>query len=166
MSTMTTSTQSGLVEKNAELDRREFFTKLGLGSLGVAAAGTLAFYYQFLSPNVLFEPSPIVNAGALDRYPPGSVTLDLNSAIYLVHIAEGYFSLSAICTHLGCMTAWKPELGMIACPCHGSRFNQEGQKLAGPAPKPLPWLKTWVSDDGDLMVDRSVTVPQFQFLRV
>ena len=163
---MTTTTQPGPAQNDIELDRREFFIKMGLGSLGIAAAGTLAFYYQFLSPNVLFEPSPIVNAGALDRYPLGSVTLDVNSAIYLVHIAEGYFSLSAICTHLGCMTAWKPELNMIACPCHGSRFNREGQKLAGPAPKPLPWLKAWISDEGDLMVDRSVTIPQLQFLRV
>ncbi len=163
---MTATTQHEPLQKSAELDRREFFTKIGLGSLGIAAAGTLAFYYQYLSPNVLFEPSPIVNAGALDRYPLGSVTLDVNSAIYLIHIADGYFSLSAICTHLGCVTAWKPELKMIACPCHGSRFNIEGQKLAGPAPKPLPWLKAWVNDDGELMVDRSITIPQFQFLRV
>ncbi len=166
MPTMTTPTQTDRLETGYELDRREFFTKLGLGSLGLASAGALAFYYRYLSPSVLFEPSPIVNAGPLDRYPAGSVTLDVDSAIYLVHIAEGYFSLSAICTHLGCMTAWKPELNMIACPCHGSRFNREGQKLAGPAPKPLPWLKTWLSDDGELMVDRSVTIPQLQFLRV
>ena len=166
MQTMTTTTQTELVQKGPELDRREFFTKLGLGSLGVAAAGTLAFYYQYLSPNVLFEPSPIVNEGNPEGYPLGSVTLDVNAAIYVIHIAEGYFSLSAICTHLGCMTAWKQELGIIACPCHGSRFSIEGQKLAGPAPKPLPWLKTWMSDDGDLMIDRSVTIPQLQFLRV
>lgn len=166
MPSMTTPTETDHLETGYELDRREFFTKLGLGSLGVAAAGTLAFYYRYLSPRVLFEPSPIVNAGPLDRYPLGSVTLDVNSAIYLIHLGEGYFSLSAICTHLGCMTAWKPELNMIACPCHGSRFSREGQKLAGPAPKPLPWLKAWLSDDGDLMVDRSVTIPQFRFLRV
>ncbi len=163
---MTTTTQAPLTQEGSSLDRREFFTKLGLGSLGVAAVGTLAFYYQYLSPNVLFEPSPIVNSGKPENYPLGSVTLDVNSAIYLIHIAEGYFSLSAICTHLGCMTAWKPEENMIACPCHGSRFSEEGQKMAGPAPKPLPWLKTWISDDGDLMVDRSVTIPQLQFLRV
>ncbi len=148
------------------LDRRDFFTKLGLGSLGIAAAGTIAFYYQYLSPNVLFEPSPIVNAGRAENYTVGSVTLDVNSAIYLVRIADGYFSLSAICTHLGCMTAWKPELNQIACPCHGSRFDREGKKIEGPAPKPLPWLKTWISDDGDLMVDRSAIIPPFQFLRV
>jgi len=30
----------------------------------------------------------------------------------------------------------------------------------------LPWLKTWVSDDGDLMVDRSTTVRPLEFVRV
>lgn len=149
-----------------EISRRNFFSRLGLGSLGVAAAGTLTFAYQFLSPNVLYEASPIVNAGTPDTYPVGSVTLDVNSQIYLVHLQEGFFSLSAICTHLGCMTAWRPELGIIACPCHGSRFNREGQKLAGPAPKPLPWLKTWLSDDGDIMVDRSTIIHPLEFLRI
>ena len=43
------------------VSRRQFFAKLGLGSLGIAAAGTAAFAYQFLEPNVLYEPSPIVN---------------------------------------------------------------------------------------------------------
>ena len=149
-----------------ELNRREFFTKLGLGSLGVAALGTLTFYYRYLTPNVLFEASPIVNAGKPEDYPQDSVTLDPNSGIYLIHTNQGYFSLNAVCTHLGCLTAWKSDLGVIACPCHGSRFSREGQKLAGPAPKPLPWLKTWLSDEGDVMVDRSITVPAMQFLRI
>jgi cytochrome b6-f complex iron-sulfur subunit len=149
-----------------DVSRREFFLRLGLGSLGIAAAGTAVFAYQFLSPNVLFEPSPIINAGKPESYPLDSVTLDVNSGIYLIHSKEGFFSLSAVCTHLGCLTAWKPELGIIACPCHGSKFKQDGEKIEGPAPKPLPWLKTWVSDEGDLMVDRSTTVRQLEFVRV
>ena len=135
--------------------------KLGLGSLSIAAAGTAAFAYQFLSPNVLFEPSPIVNAGKPENYAVDSVTLDVNSGIYLIHAQEGFFALSAVCTHLGCLTAWKPELGIIACPCHGSKFNRDGQKIEGPAPKPLPWLQTWVSDEGDLMVDRSINYSSY-----
>lgn len=149
-----------------EVSRREFFVKLGLGSLAIAGAGTAVFAYQFLSPNVLFEPSPIINAGKPQSYPLDSVTLDANSGIYLIHSQEGFFSLSAVCTHLGCLTAWKPELGMIACPCHGSKFKQDGEKIEGPAPKPLPWLKTWVSDEGDLMVDRSTTVRPLEFVRL
>jgi cytochrome b6-f complex iron-sulfur subunit len=144
------------------MNRRKFFARLGLGSLGIAAAGTAAFGYQFLEPTVLFEPSPVVNAGKPDRYPLDSVTLDVNSGIYIIHSEEGYFSLSAVCTHLGCLTAWKPELNQIACPCHGSKFEQTGKKIEGPAPKPLPWKRIWVNDDGDLLVDRSTDVPALQ----
>ncbi len=159
-------------EPGKEFDRRAFFVKLGLGSLSIAAAGTAAFSYQFLSPNVLYEPSPIVNAGKPENYALNSVTLDVNSGIYLIHAAEGFFALSAICTHLGCMTAWKPELGIIACPCHGSKFyvfearKTPGEKIEGPAPRPLPWLQTSLSDDGDLMVDRSKQIEPMKFLRV
>ena len=163
---MTTEIAAKPADTDQELNRRRFFTQLGLGSLGVAAAGTLMFYYRYLSPNVLFEASPVVNAGKTENYPVDSVTLDATSGIYLIHVAEGFFSLNAVCTHLGCLTAWKPEANAIACPCLGSRFSREGQKLAGPAPKPLPWLKTWLSDDANLMVDRSVIIPSLQYLRI
>lgn len=152
-----------------EVNRRQFFAKLGLGSLSIAAVGTAAFSYQYLEPNVLYEPSPVVNAGKPDRYPLGSVTIDVNSGIYIIHSDQGYFSLSAVCTHLGCMTAWKPELNIIACPCHGSKFEPSGKKIEGPAPKPLPWKRTWINDDGDLLVDRSTDVPPLapdSFVRV
>lgn len=153
-------------ESAQEISRRDFFTRMGLGSLGIAAVGTLTFAYRYLSPNVLYEPSPIVNAGRPDSYPLHSVTLDPNMAIYIIHMEQGFFSLSAICTHLGCMTAWKQSLGIIACPCHGSKFNREGVKIAGPAPKPLPWYKLWLNDDGDLMVDRSTIIAPMHFLRI
>ncbi len=151
---------------SVEINRRAFFAKIGLGSLAIAAAGTAGFAYQYLSPNVLYEPSPIVNLGKPEDFALDSVTMDPNAAIYLVHIAEGFFALSAICTHLGCLTAWNQELGMIKCPCHGSEFTRTGVKIEGPAPKPLPWLKTWVSDEGELMVDRSTDIHPLQFLRI
>src|SRR5208282_6096967 len=72
-------------EPGNEFDRRAFFVKLGLGSLSIAAAGTAAFSYQFLSPNVLYEPSPIVNAGKPENYAVDSVTMDVNAGIYLIH---------------------------------------------------------------------------------
>lgn len=151
---------------NPGLDRREFFIRMGLGSLGVAAAGTAAFAYQFLSPNVLFEPSPVVNMGKPESYPLDSVTLDVDTRVFVVHDKEGFFALNAVCTHLGCLTAWKPEIDTIACPCHGSKFTRQGVKKEGPAPKPLPWLRMWLSDEGDLMVDRGTDIRPMQFVRV
>jgi cytochrome b6-f complex iron-sulfur subunit len=149
-----------------EFDRRAFFAKIGLGSLGLAAAGTTGFAYEFLSPNVLYEPSPIVNVGKPENFAVDSVSLEVNAGIYVVRAAEGFFALNAVCTHLGCLTTWNQELGVIACPCHGSKFNRNGEKIEGPAPKPLPWLKTWVSDEGDLMIDRSINIRPLQFLRI
>jgi len=139
---------------------------MGLGSMGIAAAGTAVFGYQFLSPNVLYEPSPVVNMGKPEGYQLDSVTLDVDARIFVIHSREGFFSLNAVCTHLGCLTAWKPEIDTIACPCHGSKFDRDGVKIAGPAPKPLPWLKMWLSDEGDLMVDRSAEIRPQQFVRV
>ena len=150
----------------AGLNRRQFFVRIGLGSVAVAAAGTGVFGYQFLTPNVLYEPSPTVNAGRPESYPPDSVTLDPQTGIFVVNSAQGFYALQATCTHLGCLTAWKPELGIIACPCHGSKFNRDGTKIAGPAPKPLPWLRMWLSDDGNLMVDRSTTLGARQLVKV
>jgi cytochrome b6-f complex iron-sulfur subunit len=149
-----------------DLGRREFFVKLGVGSLIVAGAGTALFAYQYLSPNVLYEPSPVVNEGKPEQYPAESVTLDPAKGIYVVRADEGFYALSAVCTHLGCLTAYKPEVGIIACPCHGSKFRRDGTKIEGPAPKPLPWLRVWINDEGDLMVDRSSAVAERQFVRV
>lgn len=154
--------------KNEECEdctRRQFFSKLGISSLIVAGAGSGLFTYEYFSPNVLFEASPIVKAGKPEQFPSDSVTLDAQNGIYLVNGPKGYYALGAICTHLGCLTAWKPELDLIACPCHGSRFNRDGIKVAGPAPEPLPWLKVWLSDDGYLMVDRSTTLTVQEFLK-
>jgi cytochrome b6-f complex iron-sulfur subunit len=145
--------------ESSELSRRQFFVKFGATSLAVAGAGVCVFGLQYLSPSVLYEPSPTVNVGRPEHYTVGSVTLDLRHSIFVVHDQEGFYALSAVCTHLGCLSVWKPEAGVIACPCHGSSFQKDGSVIAGPAPRPLPWLKMWMSDDGSLMVDRSDIVP-------
>jgi cytochrome b6-f complex iron-sulfur subunit len=157
--------KSAATDECADCTRRQFFSRLGVGSLVVAAAGTGLFAYEYFSPNVLFEASPIVKAGKPDQFAPNTVTLDPQSGIYLVNGPKGFYALGAICTHLGCLTAWKPELNLIACPCHGSRFNPDGVKVAGPAPEPLPWLKVWLADDGYLMVDRSQKLKVQEFVK-
>ncbi len=146
--------------------RRQFFVRLGMGSVAIAGAGSAIFAYQFLSPNVLYEPPATVNAGKPESYEPNSVTLHPEFAIYVVRAPEGFFALSATCTHLGCLTAWNQELGIIACPCHGSKFKSDGTKITGPAPRPLPHLKMWLNDEGDLMVDRSTPLARDEFVRV
>ena len=37
------------------------------------------------------------------------------------------------CPHLGCALKWNPREHSWYCPCHGSRFSEEGKRLDGPA---------------------------------
>lgn len=46
-------------------------------------------------------------------------------------------TLSARCTHLGCLVAFDSAERAWECPCHGSRFDTEGNVLQGPATQPL-----------------------------
>src|SRR5689334_18208413 len=110
-------------EECKDCSRRKFFSQLGLGSLVVAGAGSGLFSYEYFSPNVLFESSPVVKAGRPDQFPANVPVLDPRNGIYVVNSDKGFYALGAICTHLGCLTAWKPDLNRIACPCHGSQFN-------------------------------------------
>ena len=45
------------------------------------------------------------------------------------------------CPHLGCALKWNPQEHSWDCPCHGSRFAENGQLLDNPATGPLKCRK-------------------------
>jgi len=146
--------------------RRDFLNEMTLGALGVAGLGSVAVTYQFFSPNVLFEPPTTFRAGSPDLYPVHSVTFLQDQQVYIVRMPEGFYAVSAVCTHLGCVTQWKPDAEMIACPCHGSKFKSDGTKIEGPAPRPLPHFGISLTADGELLVDKLQNIKSQQVLKV
>ena len=38
-----------------------------------------------------------------------------------------------VCPHMGCRLIWNPEEKTYECPCHGSRFDEEGRLMDDPA---------------------------------
>ena len=47
-------------------------------------------------------------------------------------------TVSAVCTHEGCLVRFNRAQISWDCPCHGSRFSVDGEVLSGPAVEDLP----------------------------
>jgi cytochrome b6-f complex iron-sulfur subunit len=150
---------------SADRTRRDFLTSIGLGACAAACAGSGFVTLDYLKPKVLFEPPAAFRAGNPLDFPEGSVRFNKQHKAYVIGGAGGVYALSAVCTHLGCITRFRSDENVIACPCHGSRFDLEGNVVHGPAPRPLPWLEVRQERSGALMVDTSVVIPRGKVLK-
>jgi len=146
--------------RDSPLNRRRFCQLTGLAACTAAVGGATALTADFLRPRALFEPSTRFVAGTPDAFDLGTVLTNQDHRAYVVRGSEGFRALSAVCTHLGCVTRYQPDQQVIACPCHGSRFALDGEVLAGPAPRPLPHFEMTLTTQGEIEVDTAVRVPE------
>jgi cytochrome b6-f complex iron-sulfur subunit len=148
-----------------ESTRRDFLARMGIGACAAAALGSGVVTLDFLKPKVLFEPPTTFHAGSTLDYPEGTVRFNKAQKAYVIGGGGGIYALSAVCTHLGCITRFLSDENAIACPCHGSRFDLEGNVSHGPAPRSLPWLEVTADAAGNLVVDTSVVIPHGKVLK-
>jgi cytochrome b6-f complex iron-sulfur subunit len=92
----------------------------------------------------------------LTEYPQGSLP-DAESvydpAIYAGMRDYGLVALYQKCPHLGCRVPSCDSSRWFECPCHGSQYNQAGEKKAGPAPRGMDRFAISVDAANNVSVD-------------
>jgi cytochrome b6-f complex iron-sulfur subunit len=132
--------------------RRAFLRLLGKGSVALAFLVQVVAAARAFVPNVLYEPLRRFKLRKPGDYPPG-ITFSPDRRVFVVRDDDAFRVISAVCTHLGCTVQWKPDQRRFDCPCHGSRFKDDGTVIGGPAPRALACYAVALSPDGYLEVN-------------
>lgn len=120
------------------VSRRAFLRNAVLGSVGVSLAGITAGSIVFAWNNKTGAfggeiPVP------LELVPPVGEAPYRNQGgkFYIINNEDGALAVYWKCVHLGCTVPWNEDADQWICPCHGSVYNRFGERVAGPAPRPL-----------------------------
>jgi cytochrome b6-f complex iron-sulfur subunit len=139
--------------------RRDFLkiTWGAAGALALVEAGGVVL--SFFSPRVVEGAfGGVIEAGAVESFLSGSVTPFTQGRFFLVRMLDGGFvALYRKCTHLGCAVPWMPAENRFVCPCHGSAFEQDGQVINAPAPRPLDRFAITI-ENGIVKVDTGTPI--------
>jgi len=137
-------------DKMPDPSRRDFLKLTTTALLAASGLIGLAGLIRFLD----FQPGPApkteFDLGPASNFPSGTQTVISDVPALLTHNQAGFSALSLICTHLGC-TVWQDANG-LTCPCHGSRYDDKGNVLQGPAKKPLASLRVELTAAGHVIV--------------
>ncbi|MFA9238683.1 MAG: Rieske 2Fe-2S domain-containing protein [Candidatus Paceibacteria bacterium] len=133
-----------------ETNRRDF---IGYSFAAVAAVGGAA---SLVGMKQAWDPLPSVLAGGfteiqlsgLKAGTPETFTwrgkpifvlkksADMEKTDRDLVVGEDRFTVAiGLCTHLGCIPAWKKDIWK--CACHGGEFNASAKQTFGPPPRPL-----------------------------
>ncbi len=171
-----------LDEQALGVTRRQFLNRGVVGAFGLALSGFGASTIAFLWPSGAGGFGAKVNAGSLDDIKAGIA--DGNGFLYFAEartwfteypadaikdaakfyeggvlegMKAGINALYQKCPHLGCRVPSCVSSQWFECPCHGSKYNQVGEKKAGPAPRGMDRFNVVISG-GAVTVDTGLVV--------
>jgi glycine/D-amino acid oxidase-like deaminating enzyme/nitrite reductase/ring-hydroxylating ferredoxin subunit len=91
--------------------------------------------YHFVADRIAIHETDSVK-----RVIPGNGKIvEINNEKIAVYRAEDgtIHALSPVCTHAGCIVNWNDAEKTWDCPCHGARYDVDGNVLTGPATRNL-----------------------------
>ena len=140
--------------------RRSFLSVL-VGLIGTGITAVLAYTIGRFTIAPAFSKAPAANwieVGKLASLPENQLIrksilvtqeagwgrFNATRLLWIMRKGESLTIFSGVCPHLGCTVNSKEE--HFICACHGSKWDTQGQKLAGPAPRPLDALEYQVEN--------------------
>ncbi|MBI5052529.1 MAG: Rieske 2Fe-2S domain-containing protein [Chloroflexi bacterium] len=129
------------------LSRRSFL-QISFSASGLLTLGGLIKYLGYQT-----ETSSAQKTFTLDKpstYSIHSATHIASARAWMFRDEKGLYAISTLCPHLGC--AVERREGDYLCPCHGSRFLQNGDVVNGPATRGLNFIRVSVGAEGKLQV--------------
>lgn len=148
----------------ATTTRRRLLFWLSGATLAGSALVSVISNLVFMRPRVTYGQPSRFSLGKPEDFPLGTrISMNLEH-VCVVREDAGLAAISIKCTHLGC-TVGVSDTG-FDCPCHGSRFDQDGNVIGGPAPTHLPWYKVSLAPNGDLEIDKSIEVEPGTYFRL
>jgi cytochrome b6-f complex iron-sulfur subunit len=157
--------------------RRQFFNRGIIALFGFALAAFGAQVIAFLWPQPKGGFGSKINIGKVDdvltkiddgggfyylpegrmwvtQYPASALgkAASVYPAPVLAGMAAGVVALYQKCPHLGCRVPSCATSKWFECPCHGSQYNQAGEKKGGPAPRGMDHFGVAVAG-GSITVD-------------
>ena len=161
---MNRQSNSGLKEKAGLPTGKRSFVALLIGFIWAGITGTIgAVAARFVAEPIASAASPAnwTDIGTLKDIPDGKptkrdVAIQQNSgwarfnslrSVWIIKRDQKTTVFSATCPHLGCTV--DATTNGFACPCHGSSWSANGEKIGGPTPRNLDVLESRV--DGDTL---------------
>ncbi|MFZ4579787.1 MAG: ubiquinol-cytochrome c reductase iron-sulfur subunit [Myxococcota bacterium] len=144
--------------------RRSFLWRLGCLALGVAGIEAVWATFSFAKAPVSYGQPMKRNLGDPDGFAPGTAVLVDEARVFVLRDDQGLRAMSSSCTHLGCNVRADGESNGYVCPCHGSRYDDQGHVVGGPAPRSLPFYRLEKDKRGRLVVDLGAPVDATQRL--
>ena len=154
---------SGAQPDKKTISRRRLLIYTWIGAaiivLGELIGGTFAFLWpRRRGP----KDETVFIAGKLADFKVGEIVPFRKERAFILRTEGGFLALSAVCTHLHCIVNWNEALKRFECPCHGAKFNQDGEVLEGPPPRPLDLYRLQIVE-GKLVIDRAKPIERSKF---
>ena len=145
------------------ISRRRLMAYAWMGAAAIVMGELIFGTFAFLWPR---RKGPKVEtvfiAGKVTDFKVGEIIPFRKERTFILRTEGGFLAMSAICTHLSCVVNWNEMLKKFECPCHGAKFNLNGEVLEGPPPRPLDLYKLQLVA-GNVVVDRASPIERSKF---